>query len=128
MKARHLVTVQHLSREIYQPRHFPELNIEKLAVLDGGPPYNLPKHRLPGHLSQSERDWAYAKRALARGEAPSAVLDSISAFRSDKPDPRYYAELTVRKALQSLAHDADRELLAVDPHLAAAYRTRHSAR
>jgi hypothetical protein len=49
-------------------------------------------------ISQSERDWAYAKRALARGEDPEAVIQTIATFRSDKPDPQYYARLTVTKA------------------------------
>ena len=51
----------------------------------------------PG-ISQSERDWAYAKRALARGEDPEAVIQAIATFRSDKPNPQYYARLTVTKA------------------------------
>jgi RepB DNA-primase from phage plasmid len=52
------------------------------------------------HKSQSERDWAYAKRALARGDDPEAVIERIAAYRSeDKADPRYYARLTVTKAL-----------------------------
>ena len=51
------------------------------------------------HKSQSERDWAYAKRALARGDDPELVIQRIADYRSDdKPDPQYYAQLTVAKA------------------------------
>jgi hypothetical protein len=56
--------------------------------------------------SQSERDWAYAKRALARGDDPSAVVGNIAAYRPDKPNPTYYAERTVRKALTELRSEA----------------------
>jgi hypothetical protein len=52
-----------------------------------------------GHRSQSEADWAYAKRALARGDHPSQIIHRIADFRAeDKADPLYYAELTVKKA------------------------------
>jgi hypothetical protein len=53
----------------------------------------------PGHTSQSEHDWAYAKRALARGDDPEEIIRRIAAFRSeDKPDPNYYARRTVMQA------------------------------
>jgi len=50
-------------------------------------------------LSQSEHDWAYAKRALARGDDPEEVIHRIADFRAaDKHDPEYYARHTVTKA------------------------------
>ena len=58
--------------------------------------WTVPSH----HKSQSERDWAYAKRALARGDDPEVVIQRIADYRADeKHDPLYYARLTVRKAL-----------------------------
>jgi hypothetical protein len=57
----------------------------------------------PGHRSQSEADWAYAKRALARGDNPEEVIRRIADYRADdKADPEYYARLTVTKALVQL--------------------------
>ena len=53
-----------------------------------------------GNLSQSEHDWAYAKRALARGDHPEEVIRRIADYRRDKYDPEYYARLTVKKAQQ----------------------------
>ena len=56
-----------------------------------------------GHRSQSEADWAYAKRALARGDDPREIIQRIADYRTDdKADPTYYARLTVIKA--QLAH------------------------
>jgi len=57
----------------------------------------------PGHRSQSERDWAYAKRALARGDDPAIVIQRIADFRAEeKPNPEYYARHTVTKAQREL--------------------------
>ena len=55
------------------------------------------------HKSQSERDWAYAKRALARGDDPEVVIQRIADYRAeDKADPNYYARRTVTKAQAAL--------------------------
>jgi hypothetical protein len=37
----------------------------------------------PGHRSQSEADWAYAKRALARGDDPGVIIERIADYRAD---------------------------------------------
>jgi hypothetical protein len=59
--------------------------------------------------SQSERDWAYAKRALASGRDPEEVERSIRQSRAhDKHDPAYYAHLTVTKALAELRDEEAR--------------------
>jgi hypothetical protein len=56
-----------------------------------------------GSKSQSEHDWAYAKRALSRGDDPETVIQRIADFRADdKPSPEYYARLTVQKAKAAL--------------------------
>jgi len=55
------------------------------------------------NLSQSEHDWAFAKRALARGEDPEEVIRQIAQHRAgDKTNPEYYARHTVTKALADL--------------------------
>ena len=60
----------------------------------------------PGGLSQSERDWAFARRALARGDPEDLVVTAIAVHRRfDKHNPQAYAELTVRKAAESLKVD-----------------------
>jgi RepB DNA-primase from phage plasmid len=57
----------------------------------------------PRRLSQSEHDWAFAKRALAHGADPEEVVRKIADFRADdKSDPQYYAEHTVTKAAADL--------------------------
>ncbi len=60
--------------------------------------------RMPfGHRSQSEADWAYAKRALARGDDPEEIIHRIADYRrQDKADPTDYARRTVTKAQAEL--------------------------
>lgn len=59
-------------------------------------------------LSQSEHDWAFAKRALARGEEPEEVIRQIAQHRAaHKSDPEDYARRTVIKAQPEI--DAKRQ-------------------
>jgi hypothetical protein len=54
-------------------------------------------------LSQSEHDWAYAKRALVRGDDAEEVIRRIADYRADdKHDPLYYARHTVTRAQSEL--------------------------
>jgi hypothetical protein len=84
------------------PRHFGE--------------YRQRERTVPGdHKSQSERDWAYAKRALARGDDPEVVIQRIADYRSeDKDDPNYYARHTVMKAQAELQRQGNGEQAAED--------------
>src|SRR5882762_10160780 len=59
-------------------------------------------------LSQSEHDWAFAKRALARGDDSEEVIHRIADYRAtDKHDPEYYARRTVSKAQAELQQNAN---------------------
>jgi hypothetical protein len=93
-------------------------HIQDFHVQEGNP--ESPRHledsqqggrRIPaGHRSQSEADWAYARRALARGDAPEEVIRRIADYRAeDKADPGYYARLTVTKAQRTLM-SAERDI------------------
>ena len=76
------------------PRHFGESEEPRRTV-----PSN--------HKSQSEHDWAYAKRALARGDDAELVIQRIADYRSDdKDNPNYYARHTVMKAQAELARNS----------------------
>jgi hypothetical protein len=60
----------------------------------------------PRQLSQSEHDWAYAKRALARGDEPEELIRRIADFRAgEKHDPLDYARRTVIKAQARLTSE-----------------------
>jgi len=68
--------------------------------------YITARHRINPLHRQSEHDWAYAKRALARGDDPELIIQRIADYRSeDKADPNYYARHTVAKAQAQLISD-----------------------
>jgi hypothetical protein len=54
-------------------------------------------------ITQSERDWAYVKQQLSRGEAPERLVEALIHFRQDKSSPDYYARQTVSRAYVSVA-------------------------
>jgi hypothetical protein len=93
----HLIGVENLSAAIYTPSQFPGFAIEE-TLAPATRSYATREPKAHAALSQSERDWAYAKRALARGEDREAIIQAMATFRSDKPDPQYYARHTVTKA------------------------------
>ena len=100
---KHFIGVQTLSKEIYGPESFPKFPADERAprTVNGDAAHRTSAP--PGRLSQSERDWAYAKRALARGEPEYLIVTAIAVHRRyDKYNPQAYAELTVRKAAESL--------------------------
>jgi RepB DNA-primase from phage plasmid len=54
-----------------------------------------------GDLTQSERDWAFAKRALSRGDDPEEIIRRIADYRREEKHPSY-ARYTVEKAQATL--------------------------
>lgn len=65
----------------------------------------------PRQMSQSERDWAYAKRALARGDGPEEIIRRIADFRAgDKNNPQDYALRTVTKAQVELRNSSSLQI------------------
>jgi hypothetical protein len=98
-----IVQARHESDAVYTPRDFtiPEDSLE--ISRHPGQNREHPQTNPSRHISQSEHDWAYAKRALARGVDPQEVSRNIADFRAkDKHDPQDYARRTVAKAKAEL--------------------------
>lgn len=57
-------------------------------------------------LTESERDWYQVHRRIAFGQPPQDVVHWLQAKRADKPNPSYYAQLTVSKALEKRRHSS----------------------
>jgi hypothetical protein len=94
------------SMQTYHLRDF------KLRLDAQDAPRHHPEERVGGRvapndeLSQSEHDWAFAKRALARGDDPEEIIRRIADFRAeDKPQPESYARRTVAKAHAQLEQE-----------------------
>jgi hypothetical protein len=100
-----------LSGIVYRPERFPKILIEDRVALSGAAQSgSRTAHRNMRGLSQSERDWAYAKRALARGDPREVVIAAIATHRRyDKYNPSYYAELTVKKVADQLDAEKARD-------------------
>jgi hypothetical protein len=115
----YFVRVESLAAERYRPEQFPKFPADERLVRSNTNGTRNPFRQRPASraISQSERDWAFAKRALARGEPQDAVIDAIASYRRyDKHNPHYYAELTVRKAAASLANEhVDRSPASTQP-------------
>jgi hypothetical protein len=94
-----VVRVHHQTEQIY---HFEDFRVQEgspEAPRHLGDSQQVARSMSHRHRSQSEADWAYAKRALARGDDPIEVARRIADYRAeDKADPDYYARLTVSKA------------------------------
>jgi hypothetical protein len=102
---KHMVRAEHFSSATYTPDQFPRLEPEDRRSGTPTRDFGSSETRsLPrGHISQSERDWAYARRALSRGESTESVVSAIVRYREgEKPDVEYYARHTVQKAAASL--------------------------
>jgi hypothetical protein len=101
-----VVSVESRATETYRPEHFPRLPAEEQGGRRFANRGAMAQPRSASEVTQSERDWAYARRALARGESPDKVRAAISVFRAgQKADVNQYAERTVRKAMESLESD-----------------------
>ena len=127
-----VVTAEHYSDRVH---HFPDFKVridqfdasyQPLRRSSTGSGTNRPRA-----LSQSEHDWAFAKRALARGSDPEEVIQKIADFRAgDKSDPRYYAAHTVAKAEADLKRhtgsgDAETDAVDTDRTHVPQFRTHH---
>jgi hypothetical protein len=95
----HYVRAERLSDQTAKPENFPSRQEDATHAAPSSAVH--PPRVGDNHLSQSERDWAYAKRALARGVPKEQIIEELMRLRPDKPNPRYYAEHTVAKAAAS---------------------------
>jgi len=67
--------------------------------------HSSPRRMPAGHRSQSGSDWAYAKRALARGDAPGGrhlTHSRLPCGRQSRSE--HYAALTVSKAQKAVVN------------------------
>ncbi|HEV2380794.1 MAG TPA: DNA-primase RepB domain-containing protein [Terriglobia bacterium] len=102
---------------VYRPEDFKVPSPEHEQSAEISPSRREPVRTSGGNRSQSERDLAYAIRHLKAGDDPDEIIRAIAGYRSvdqfdkrnparviarKKPKPRYYAKLTVTKAMANL--------------------------
>lgn len=98
--------------DAYPPSSFPTLSLETVEPVKRG---RRSSTRLPGTItttSQSERDWAFVRAGLSRGRSWLELWRALVAGRRDKPNPRFYASVTLVNALESVRRQPPPELVA----------------
>jgi hypothetical protein len=88
----HLVTVEYPADATYGPADF---RLEKSAGSSVLPLRGNARKSPSGKHSLSEDDWAWVCDQLAHGKDAVKLTHELAARRSDKVDPRYYAQRTV---------------------------------
>jgi hypothetical protein len=99
-----VVRAERNTDRVYQDQDF-KLHSEPFDATHRQPPSSAlrPIRSEPRYITQSERDWAYVKKALASGAEPEELITQLADSRAnDKSNPEYYARLTVNKALADL--------------------------
>jgi hypothetical protein len=88
----HLVTVEYPADATYGPADF---RLENTAISSVLPLCWHARKSPTSKHSHSESDWAWVCDQLAHGKDAVKLTHELAARRSDKADPRYYAQRTV---------------------------------
>jgi hypothetical protein len=88
----HLVTVEYPADATYGP---PDFRLDEVAGYSVLPLRRNARKSSSGKHSLSEDDWAWVCDQLAHGRDAAKLTHELAARRSDKVDPRYYAQRTV---------------------------------
>lgn len=97
------VSAEARSSEVYQLRDFKLSQGQTEAVQHES---HAPRAQAPsgrGQKSASEHDWNWVARRLDRGESIEALIQKLTDYRDDKPNPSYYARRTVTRAYAHVA-------------------------
>lgn len=82
----------------YLPADFPTFVYDQRLAIQ----QNRTKSVDPGSHSKSHEDWRWTWTQLAHGVDPEQVKAALAQMRPDKPNPRYYAEHTVNRAMATM--------------------------
>ena len=88
----HLVTVEY-PRE--STAHYEDFRLPDPVPDRDFIPGIIGSAKATGKHSNSERDWAWILRELARGKDPVNLTRTLAERRADKPNPLYYAQRSV---------------------------------
>ena len=76
---KHFIGIQALSKDVYHPDRFPSFSADERGPRIVNREAMRRASAPSGRLSQSERDWAYAKRSLSRGDSEESIIAAIAA-------------------------------------------------
>jgi len=100
--------VRQESSQVYRSAHF-KVSLEAEQAQEPTAYQRPTGHKPSLKNTHSERDWRWATRQLGRGESVENIVQKLEQSRQDKPDPGYYARLTVTRAYAryALSHGTD---------------------
>jgi len=104
----HRVSVEYPCASVWTPADFcVETSVAHATLFECG----IPSGKQPRKQSKSESDWLWVLEELAHGRDAAKLTRELAAYRSDKPNPLYYAQRTVDVAsarlwlLEGIRHD-----------------------
>ncbi len=119
----HRIEARQFTSETYRPGNF-IISLEASQTASESPVQASKAE--PGATHQrtpSEYDWAWVMRKLERGEPLDKLIQKVAEYRDDKPNPQYYARLTVTRAYAFLKisrgenpQEVERAISAFSPH------------
>lgn len=94
----HRIEARQISSETYRSADF-KISLEVSQIASESPVQASKAERGAGHQrTPSEHDWAWVMRKLEHGEPLDKLIQKVADYRDDKPNPQYYALLTVTRA------------------------------
>ncbi len=94
----HRIEARQLSSQTYQQSDF-KVALGTGQELNPASSQNVIGERGATHQrTPSENDWAWVMGKLERGETLPVLIQKVADYRDDKPNPQYYARLTVTRA------------------------------
>ncbi len=97
-QAGHRIEARQISAETYHAADF-KISLEASQTASDSPGQASKVERGATHQrTPSEHDWAWVMRKLERGEPLDKLIQKVADYRDDKPNPEYYARLTVTRA------------------------------
>ncbi|HEY6293234.1 MAG TPA: DNA-primase RepB domain-containing protein [Terriglobia bacterium] len=97
------VSAEARSSEVYQLTDFTISQGQNQTVGPESTATRAPAASGRGQKSASEHDWNWATRRLDRGESIEILIQKLTDYRDDKPNPGYYARRTVTRAYAHVA-------------------------
>ena len=88
----HSVGIEYGADTNWAPSDFPQVGFSELVTL---PPRGTMRAIGMPKDTRSEQDWAWVCSELANGKDAVKLTHELASRRSDKPNPRYYAQRTV---------------------------------
>ena len=96
-EAPYRIEVRHESSELYRLGDF-KVSLEEAQANAPTTSQRPAGHGSSNKRTHSERDWHWVMRQLRQGESAENLIQKLEQSRHDKPNPGYYARLTVTRA------------------------------